>query len=51
MKACSVERGSGFELKTDAWFVLGMTTLEIAILADCKKFISHRPVQRIINGM
>ncbi|KAA8899392.1 hypothetical protein FN846DRAFT_990157, partial [Sphaerosporella brunnea] len=29
----------------------GMTTLEIAILADCKKFISHRPVQRIINGI
>ncbi|KAF8241804.1 hypothetical protein K440DRAFT_665146 [Wilcoxina mikolae CBS 423.85] len=29
----------------------GMNTLEIAVLADAKKFISHRPVQKIINGI
>jgi hypothetical protein len=29
----------------------GMTALEIAVLANAKMFISHRPVQRIINGM
>lgn len=29
----------------------GMNTLEIAILADAKKFISHRPVQKIITGI
>ncbi|KAI5809349.1 hypothetical protein BZA77DRAFT_328871 [Pyronema omphalodes] len=29
----------------------GMNTLEIAVLADAKKFISHRPVQRIITGI
>ncbi|KAF8534276.1 hypothetical protein BDD12DRAFT_757107 [Trichophaea hybrida] len=28
-----------------------MNTLEIAVLADAKKFISHRPIQKIINGI
>lgn len=30
---------------------VGLNTLEIAVLADAKKFISHQPVQRIITGM
>ncbi|KAI5795609.1 hypothetical protein EDC01DRAFT_59034 [Geopyxis carbonaria] len=30
---------------------VGLNTLEIAVLADAKKFISHRPVQRVINGI
>ncbi|RPB05922.1 hypothetical protein L873DRAFT_1796778 [Choiromyces venosus 120613-1] len=29
----------------------GLNTLEIAILADAKKFLSHRPVERVINGI
>ncbi|KAL7275305.1 hypothetical protein RUND412_001748 [Rhizina undulata] len=29
----------------------GLNTLEIAILADAKKFLSHRPVQRMVNEM
>ncbi|KAH8154821.1 uncharacterized protein LAJ45_01352 [Morchella importuna] len=29
----------------------GLNTLEIAILADAKKFLSHRPVQRMINAI
>lgn len=29
----------------------GLNTLEMAVLADAKKFVSHRPVQRIINGI
>jgi len=39
------------ERNADGVGPVGMTTLEIAVLADCKKFISHRPVQKIINGM
>ena len=30
---------------------VGLNTLEIAVLADAKKFISHPPVQRIITSM
>ncbi|KAL0634249.1 hypothetical protein Q9L58_006786 [Maublancomyces gigas] len=29
----------------------GLSTLEIAILAGAKKFLAHRPVQRMVNGI
>ncbi|TGZ82385.1 hypothetical protein EX30DRAFT_394705 [Ascodesmis nigricans] len=39
-----VEEGPGSDY-------VGLNTLEIAVMADAKRFISHRPVQMVINGI
>ena len=45
-------RGSGRDVESGRKKQFeGLNTLEMAVLADAKKFVSHRPVQRIINGI